>query len=412
MKQTIKTVNKIILTGLLAMALAFSIIGCGDSPNNTDTAGDGECTVNFNLNGGNIDGNTASIQIPVKKGLTIDNLPNPQKANNTFGGWFTGLNGSGNKFETTTVVTSNMTVFAKWTYSGTDGRTVTFDMDGGNIDGNTVSITVTVQSGATIADLPNPQKANNTFGGWFTERNGGGSAFTTSTQVTTNMTVYAKWTSSATPGPGGDGSLGNTLKITNAQVYTRRWTGEDSVEFSPFNGTFQGLNYILYQDPETNFVVFKSLTDAINGTPSVTLIGGKLNVTLGTPKTSVLYSIDSMMAQYPGITVSPSGAKLFYSQGFYDNADDQNKPVVVSQGDGNDGYVFYYYADKAVNVTGKASQSFTEEDGHTYTYTIDFALNLKAGWNSVISTPTSENSHIMKTGTPSANDRWVLNEIW
>ena len=234
MKITIKTAKKIILTGLLAMALAFSIIGCDDS------AGDGECTVNFNLDGGNINGDTSSVQIPVKKGTTVDNLPNPQKANNTFGGWFTGLYGSGNEFRTTTVVTSNMTVFAKWIYSGTDGRTVTFDMDGGNIDGNTASMTVTVQSGGTIAGLPNPQKANNTFGGWFTDRNGGGNAFTASTQVTSNMTVYTKWTPSGNSASPFKGTWKHTFSFTmtyggNEQVtktgsYTYTF-GDTSFEF-------------------------------------------------------------------------------------------------------------------------------------------------------------------------------------
>jgi uncharacterized repeat protein (TIGR02543 family) len=530
MKQTINTANKIILVGLLAMALAFSMIGCGDT---TDSAGDGECTVNFNLDGGNIDGNTASVQIQVKKGMTIDNLPTPQKANNTFGNWFTGPNGSGNEFRTTTVVTSNMTVFAKWTYSGNDGRTVTFDMDGGNVDGNTASITVTVQSGGTIANLPTPQKANNTFGGWYTEKNGGGNAFSASTQVTANITVYAKWTPSgnnandpfagtweaafpAPPpdvqrivaangsfsqyavingppkkahefirgtytvsgntvnvtmvsfnmkvfqdnyddskaewvtwanlgsdwktnfggspsysitinnnsftngvmtftktssgnsgnGPGGDGSLGNTLTITNAQVHTLKWNSDDySYTYTPFNDTVTGLNYLMYPDQETNLASSKSLTDAINGTPSVTLTGGKLNVTLGTPKTSMLYSLDSMMAQYPGVTISPSGANVFFFQAFSDSAE-TNNAVIVEQRGGNNGIVIYYYADKAVNITGKVSITNNDEQP----YTITMAMNLKAGWNSVIQSYTENDGAIMQTGKPSATDRWVVDE--
>jgi uncharacterized repeat protein (TIGR02543 family) len=239
MKNTIKTANKIILVGLLAMALAFSIIGCDDP------AGDEECTVTFNLDGGNISGDTSSVQIQVKKGTTIDNLLNPQKENNTFGGWFTGPNGSGNEFKTTTVVTSNMTVFAKWKYSGNDGRTVTFDMDGGNIDGNTASITVTVKSGGTIANLPTPQKANNTFGGWFTVKNGSGNAFTASTQVTSNITVYAKWTPSGNSGNDPFAGTWETTSpvaaITWATVYLKYVAANGS--FSIYMSDENKLNY-------------------------------------------------------------------------------------------------------------------------------------------------------------------------
>jgi len=269
------------------MALAFSIIGCGDS---TDPAKDGECTVNFNLDGGNINGDTSSVQITVKKGTTIDNLPNPQKANNTFGGWFTGLYGSGNEFRTTTVVTSNMTVFAKWTYSGNDGRTVTFDMDGGNIDGNTASMTVTVQSGGTIAGLPNPQKANNTFGGWFTDRNGDGNAFTASTPVASNITVYAKWTpsgNSANPFKG-------TWKATVVQdgfttTTTMAFTfGDTSFEYSlERDGYYSEMKGTYTYTSNTATTIATEAKDKINGewvihpdyvgqTYTITLSNGRL----------------------------------------------------------------------------------------------------------------------------------------
>jgi uncharacterized repeat protein (TIGR02543 family) len=38
-----------------------------------------------------------------------------------------------------------------------------------------------------------PTRTNYTFGGWYTQQNGGGTGFTASTTVTGNMTVYAKW---------------------------------------------------------------------------------------------------------------------------------------------------------------------------------------------------------------------------
>jgi uncharacterized repeat protein (TIGR02543 family) len=45
------------------------------------------------------------------------------------------------------------------------------------------------------ANLPSePTRTNYTFGGWYTERNGGGAQFYVDTEVTGNITVYAKWT--------------------------------------------------------------------------------------------------------------------------------------------------------------------------------------------------------------------------
>jgi hypothetical protein len=73
--------------------------------------------------------------------------------------------------------------------------TVTFDLDGGNISGDTASVKITVKSGGNITNLPNPQKTENStgFGGWFTQKDGFGNKFTATTKISSNLTVYAKW---------------------------------------------------------------------------------------------------------------------------------------------------------------------------------------------------------------------------
>ena len=92
----------------IVILLVFGLICC-DNENGKD-----EFTVTFNLNGGNISGNTTSVQIKVKSGETISSLPNPQNGTKTFGGWFANINGTGNQFDKTTTVKSNLTVYAKW----------------------------------------------------------------------------------------------------------------------------------------------------------------------------------------------------------------------------------------------------------------------------------------------------------
>ena len=123
---------------------------------------------------------------------TIDALPsNPTRANYTFGGWFTGENGTGSQFTASTPVTSNLTVYAKWTYIEPESEYIVNFMNDSVLY---ASKTVTAPE-TTIDALPsNPARANYTFGGWFTGENGTGSQFIISTPVTSNLTVYAKWT--------------------------------------------------------------------------------------------------------------------------------------------------------------------------------------------------------------------------
>jgi hypothetical protein len=70
-------------------------------------------------------------------------------------------------------------------------HTVTFDAQGGTPDGQTR----TVAHGGTIDPLPTVTKAGNNFVEWFTANSGGeyDAEFTTSTQVTEDITVYALW---------------------------------------------------------------------------------------------------------------------------------------------------------------------------------------------------------------------------
>ncbi|WP_164472877.1 InlB B-repeat-containing protein [Cohnella candidum] len=69
---------------------------------------------------------------------------------------------------------------------------VTFDKNGGDTDASPATITVT--HGGNVGTLPTePTSAGHTFAGWNTAADGTGSAFTASTVVTANQTVYAQW---------------------------------------------------------------------------------------------------------------------------------------------------------------------------------------------------------------------------
>lgn len=171
----------------------------------------------------------------------------PQKTNYTFGGYWTGQNGTGtrvidsdgNFLRTTaalTALTSNATVYAYWVSSGAQPTWVTVTI---NDQTPTTASSPTVLyrntntavsgcsgykasqscSATTVTAIIPPTKTNYTYGGHWTSTGGSGSQWTNANgtilyNVTSNTTVYAKWTSNSgsiyrmilDPGTNGSGS--------------------------------------------------------------------------------------------------------------------------------------------------------------------------------------------------------------
>jgi uncharacterized repeat protein (TIGR02543 family) len=183
-------------------------------------------TVTFDLQGGNIGGATVSQTRTVDSGTWIDatNMPtNPSKSGYTFSGWYTEQNSGGSQFTAFTIVNADITVYARWIEGNVTIRTVTFDLQGGNISGSTTTQTRTVVSGSWLisTEMPtNPSKSGYIFDGWWTAINGGGTQFTaTYTTVNADITVYAKWTET-TPSNG-------ITNITYSSVSGGEWTLQD-----------------------------------------------------------------------------------------------------------------------------------------------------------------------------------------
>jgi uncharacterized repeat protein (TIGR02543 family) len=146
-------------------------------------------TVTFNSEGADTAANPAAKTV-ASPATTVGTLPAPpDKTDHNFVGWNTEPNGTGTGFTATTTVTGNITVHAQWEYT----YTVTFDNDGGNTEANPTTKTVTSPA-TTVGTLPvPPTKTGYNFGGWYTEKNGGGSEFTAGTPVTGSIKVFAKW---------------------------------------------------------------------------------------------------------------------------------------------------------------------------------------------------------------------------
>jgi hypothetical protein len=119
-------------------------------------------------------------------------------------------------FTLAAIITIAIFCFASCGGGGGDKEfTVTFNLDGGNIDGITASVEITVNSGEKITNLPEPKKVDNTFDGWFTEKNGNGNAFTKNTPLSANITVFAKWV----------GPQNEEVNTAEGGIMNVKWTG-------------------------------------------------------------------------------------------------------------------------------------------------------------------------------------------
>jgi len=208
---------------------------------------------------------------------------------------------------------------------------------------------------------------------------------------------------------GGSASFGSTLKITNAQVYSVSYVGANyTPQFTEFTGSVSNLIYVYWSSGESDYGI-KSLSELIDGNPSVSITSGKLNITLGKPKASSMQNLNTSGIP-SGITVSATNVNaLILQQGFFNNATNPTARLMQGQTDENQGgMVMYMYVDKDVNISGQSTS--TDDYGTDIT---TYAMNLKAGWNSVYSTSsyteTSFQSTI-KSGTPPDGYKWVIEQ--
>lgn len=140
-------------------------------------------TVTFDSKGG-------STVAPIKdivKGTAVDLPSPPVKEGFVFEGWFKDAELK-DEFTQATLVTSNMSVYAKWTEILVGRHTLTFNSNGGS-----EVLAITNIENATSVSLPKqPIKEGHKFDGWFIDA-GLKNEFTEMTLVRSSMTLYAKW---------------------------------------------------------------------------------------------------------------------------------------------------------------------------------------------------------------------------
>ncbi len=122
-------------------------------------------------------------------GETYQSLPVPTRRGYTFGGWWTGEDGSGTKItdSATVSIERNHTLYAKWTQTTYN---ITYNLDGG-VNGDNPSSYVISDTPISLEDA---RRVGYAFEGWYTE-----SSFTNEvTQIEEknigDVTLWAKWT--------------------------------------------------------------------------------------------------------------------------------------------------------------------------------------------------------------------------
>ena len=130
-------------------------------------------------------------------GASMPAITVPTRAGYTFGGYFTGTNGSGTQYYAASGASANnwgltaaATLYAKWT---ANTYTVSFDSQGGS-----ACESMAVTYGTAYGTLPTPTRTNYTFAGWFTAAQGGTQITSASSvSITADHTLYAHWTLNA-----------------------------------------------------------------------------------------------------------------------------------------------------------------------------------------------------------------------
>ena len=140
----------------------------------------------------------------IQSGKVATKPENPSKEGFTFSGWYADQSLT-TIFNFTTPITSNLTLYAKWTYNVPAPMpvmySVTFNTNGGSIVPG-----ISVNSGMTIDKPVNPERSGYSFSGWYKD-SALSEAFNfgvSGDKITQDITLYAKWTENApipTPDP-------------------------------------------------------------------------------------------------------------------------------------------------------------------------------------------------------------------
>ncbi len=166
------------------------------------------------------------------------------KTGYTFDGWNTAADGSGTSFIAGTgtfVISSNVTLFAKWKI-----KTYTLTYDGNGSTGGTAPAEMTLDSNvlATVAANTNLSKTGFDFNGWNTNADGSGTGLAAGAtfRIKSDTTLYAQWivkkyTLTISAPVNGTVDLSGTMSVDSGAVTTLTATPASGFKFKQWSVT-------------------------------------------------------------------------------------------------------------------------------------------------------------------------------
>lgn len=143
-------------------------------------------TITFNANGGSCDVSSKEMLFDTNYSTQYGSLPTPTRAGYTFGGWYTSTSYT-TRFYASTLVTSNYTLYAKWT---ANKYTVTFSANGGS--GTMSNISATYDNWVRVTTNAYTRRGY-TFAGWLASGLGSNAKIwknNTTTDLTSSLIIH------------------------------------------------------------------------------------------------------------------------------------------------------------------------------------------------------------------------------
>ena len=257
----------------------------------------------------------------VEKGLTVTKPSDPTASGYVFGGWYTEKDCK-NAYDFNKAVTSNMTLFAKWTELPDQSYVVSFNSNG---HGHTPD-PQTVKTGELVTKPSDPTAVGYVFNGWYTDSSCT-QAFNFKSSVTADITLYAGWSAIRYTvkfdSNGGVGTMAsqsfvyNTKANLTANTFSRSgyyfagWNTKADGSGDAYADTAEVINLTTVSGGNVDlYAQWKSIYNVIEG------IGGK--VQKGGSNVLVFFT-DGDYSKFTGITVNKNTVATAHYQSWSGN---------------------------------------------------------------------------------------------
>ena len=268
-------------------------------------------SITYHLNGGTNAQNQPSQYL---HGQTVS-FGTPTNGTLTFDGWYQNASFTGTAVSNTSGLSGNLNLYAKWT--SVVSYTIAYELNGGTNPSNQVT-TFYMGTPQNILDATNSH--DGTFDGWYTDSGFTSSVITSTSQLSGNSQLYAKWSSSIS---------NTTFDTTNnrfvasnvSSVGLRDLTRNANYQYlqSTANTTINSIKlYITYSSSNKSGTL---VCQVASNTPNFTNVQG--NATLNTSQTNAVAEVTLTMS-----TPIPSGNS--YTISFPSYSGDNNGKIKVN----------------------------------------------------------------------------------